>query len=746
MQKRAIARRTPLHGLAAVAFAASAVAFAACSNDPGGTDSTPAGDAENGAQLYAKMCASCHGNAAEGGIGPRLAPWSRSYGDLVDSIDTTMPKGDPDKCDATCASDIATYLFGLDTDCGKARALPQRLRLLTRREYRETVRDLFQASMPVSCETDADCDVATESCTGGACTADPCNLHTFMYDAGGASPTSVHVAGTFNGWPGTIAAGGWPMAKIPGKTLWYVKHALDAGSYEYKLVIDESTWISDPANPQQVGQFGNSALTVSCGGSPGGGGGSVPDPTKDFPAESRPAGFPFDDSDSALVTSVHVDQYWKAASLLADAAMTDTVNLLPCDIDVDTDACAADFIADFGLRAFRRPLDGAEAAKYKALFLAAPDHETGIRTVLRTMLSSPLFLYRSEIGEPAGDGTNRLTPHETATALSYMFWGTMPDDALFAAAEDGSLTTPDGIEKQARRLLASPRSRPVFETFALQWLGVEKVASAPKEASLYPEWNDALAASMLEETRRFVSHVVFDGSHKYSDLLLADTTFADAALAAFYGTSAPASGFGEVPSPDDRKAGLLGHASVLAAYSYSDQSSPIRRGLFVRRNLLCQEFPAPPANAATVPQIDPNATTRERFDQHSSDPVCHTCHQYIDHVGFGFEAFDAAGHHRDTDNGKPIDASGDMNDVEALETGTHAPFGSLRDLGTILADSHAAKACFAKQTYRFAMGRLETAEDVCGLDELSAAFEQSGGDIQELWIQLTRLDEFTRRK
>jgi hypothetical protein len=322
----------------------------------------------------------------------------------------------------------------------------------------------------------------------------------------------------------------------------------------------------------------------------------------------------------------------------------------------------------------------------------------------------------------------------------------MPDDALFAAAEDGSLATPDGIEKQARRLLASPRSRPIFETFALQWLGVEKVASAPKEASLYPEWNDSLAASMLEETRRFVSFVAFDGSHKYEDLLLADTTFADANLAAFYGTSAPASGFAQVPSPDDRKAGLLGHASVLAAYSYSDQSSPIRRGLFVRRNLLCQEFPAPPANAATVPQIDPNATTRERFDQHSSDPVCHTCHQYIDHVGFGFEAFDAAGHHRDTDNGKPIDSSGDMNDVEALETGTHAPFASLRDLGTILAQSHAAKACFAKQTYRFAMGRLETAEDVCGLDELSAAFEQSGGDIQELWIQLTKLDEFTRRK
>lgn len=92
------------------------------------------------------------------------------------------------ECDATRANDIATYLVGLPTDCGEARALPQRLRLLTRREYRETVHDSFQASMAATCATDADCDVASESCTGGACTADPCNLHTFVYDAGGGLP------------------------------------------------------------------------------------------------------------------------------------------------------------------------------------------------------------------------------------------------------------------------------------------------------------------------------------------------------------------------------------------------------------------------------------------------------------------------------------------------------------------------------------------------------------------------------
>ena len=741
--------RTPLLPRFALAALGLSALAAACSAGPD-TDSTPRpgdGDPEVGAQLYAEMCASCHGNTAEGGLGPRLSPWTKSLAALVDSIETTMPKGEPEKCDRSCAEDIAAFLTGLPTGCDGPRALPRRLRLLTRREYRATVADLFQASMAAACQSDSDCDLAHESCTGGVCTKDPCDLHTFLYDAGASTPATVHVSGSFNGWPGTVAAGGWPMQKVPGTTTYYAKHTLSTGTHEYKLVLDESQWIADPANPQQTGEFGNSVLTLACGARPGGPGAPfASDPAKDFPAESRPTGFPFDSSDGALATGVHVDQYWKAAALLADAALADLENLLPCDIAIDPEACAQDFVADFGKRAFRRPLSEAERSKYTAELLSAPDTTTGIRIVLRTMLSSPYFLYRSEIGEPLGDGTFRLTPHETATVLSYTFWGTTPDDALLAAADDGSLATPAGIESQARRLLKDPKSRPVLDTFTVQWLGIEKVTSISKDPSLFPEWNDALAASMLEETRRFVRHTVFDGSRKLDDLFLAETTFADATLAGFYGAPAPDSPFAAVPSPENRKAGLLGHASILSSYSYSNQSSPILRGLFVRRNLLCQSFPAPPADAATIPPIDPDATTRERFDQHSSDPVCHTCHQYIDHLGFGFERFDAAGRYRETENGKPIDAAGDMNDIEALGADTHAPFDSLRGLGEHLAASKSARACFAKQTYRFAMGRLETADDACGLGELAAAFEAADGDIQELWIQLTKLDEFTRRK
>lgn len=170
---------------------------------------------------------------------------------------------------------------------------------------------------------------------------------------------------------------------------------------------------------------------------------------------------------------------------------------------------------------------------------------------------------------------------------------------------------------------------------------------------------------MIEETERFALHVIFDGSGRYDELLAADYTFANARLAALYGLDRPSGeAFERVAYADGRRAGLLGHASVLASTAHSDQTSPIRRGLFVRRRLLCQEFPPPPADAGGVPDVDPTASTRERFAQHTEERACASCHRYIDPVGFGLETFGPIGAWREDDGGHPIERGGDMNDVD----------------------------------------------------------------------------------
>ncbi len=749
--------------LLAAALAASALA-AACGDDlgtaPGGVQGAAgsSGSVTSGAALYKQHCASCHGPAGEGSSGKKLKGWTKGQAELVSTIDLRMPPQDPKACQGSCAADVAAYILANfkaePLDCKGNELPPRRLRLLNRREYNATVRDLLRlggSAAGATCATDADCAIATESCVAGACQKDPCNVRTFVYPAQGKTYQSVHVAGSFNGWPGTVAAGGWKMTHIPGKDLYVTKQTIASGTYAYKFVLDETTWIPDPANPKgEPDGFGgqNSLLEVSCEGGGEGqeGTGPVVDLAKNFPAESRPTGFSYDNNaDAGLVTSVHVEQYLKASAQVAKLALGNAGQLVPCG-SVHQGACSKQFVEGFGRRAFRRPLTGAEVARYEKLAQGQPSHEKAVEAVVRAMVLSPFFLYRSELGVAQPDGSFRLTGHEIATALSYTFWGTLPDDELASAADQGKLSDPKDIEAQARRLLASPRARVTLGVFSQQWLGISAVSELTRSAVLYPGWSASVGASMAEETRRFVEHVIFDGSHRLDELLTADYSFVDAQLAPIYGVGAPGAGFAKTQLPPERRAGLLGQGSVLASTAHSDQSSPIRRGLFVRERLLCQDLGAPPPNAGGVPEVDPNATTRERFRQHSSDPFCRSCHQYIDEVGFGMERFDAIGRHRLEENGQPIPPDGNMNDVEGLGTGTKGLYDTLPELASIVAGSEAFHRCFTRQAYRFAHGALEQDVDLCPLEDLQGEFAASGYDVRELLVSIARSPGFSARR
>ncbi len=640
-------------------------------------------------------------------------------------------------------------LDGVGAECEGATG-PRQLRLLTRREYNATVqevlsalghKDAFAGAPGEACVADAGCAISEESCVAGACAKDPCNLKTFYLPANGASYGSVVVAGSFNAWGATDAAGGYAMTYVPELDAWVTKRALPDGEHAYKLVADGTLWMTDPLSPATVDDgFGgtNSLLVVACEGV------SAPESadaslSAGFPVESRPEGYPFDNHASALVTSVHVEQYLRAGARIADVLTANTEATMGCS--ASEVGCVQGFIERLGKLMFRRPLTVDEAARYGALYAAQPDDATALRVVVRVMTSSPYFLYRFELGAPAGDGVYLLSPYEVASALSYGLWGTMPDEALFDAAATGALGTTEGIVAQAERMLDDARAEPLLRTFAAQWLGIESLTDAERRADLYPLWNAELAASMQEQTVRFFSDVVLGEQGSFDDLYLADHSAIDAGLAEIYGAEPVSDGFQERTLPEERRAGLLGQASVLSATSHSDQTSPVRRGVFVRTRLLCETFGTPPANAGTVPDIDPNATTRERFGQHSEDPACASCHTRIDPIGFGFEAFDAMGQYRTEENGLPIDASGQLT----LNEGETA-FATLPELGRALAESEAAKHCFVEQTFRFAKGDLASYADGCVLDALTAHFEDKDLRIRDLLVALTTVPSFVRRK
>ena len=662
-----------------------------------------------GAALYQDQCQVCHGESGEGGLGPALLDSKRSQSELAHIISMRMPANNPGQCTGDCANDLAEFIkHGLTTRalrCDSVPPGPRRLRLLTRREYRATIADVF--GMPaMMCSRQTDCGFR-DTCTGGACEATPCDAQTFVYDPHGQTLHSVHVAGDFNHWPQTIAAGGLALTYDQASGLWTGTFAIGEGAHLYKLVLDETTWIADPRAPssQSDGYGGqNSVLTLACGGA------STADITANFPVETRNASFPFDtDSAAALVTSAHVDAYLDAAQAIA------------------AKATCGDCVAELGEKLFRRPLTDDEKQKYGSL---------GGKTALAAMLMSPSFLYRSELGAPDGHGHYKLTPYEAATALSYTFLGTTPGDDLLEAAKNGELDDAKGIETWARKLIADPRARAQVGEFAAQWTGANNITTADKRADLYPDFDAATRQSLLAETRAFAADVVFDGDGTYASLLTANYTVLDPVAAKFYGMQPGHAMY------DGTRAGILSHASVLASAAHSDQTSPVKRGLLVRRNFLCEDLPPPPPQGGTLPPVDPSATTRDRFSQHSSDPLCHSCHEYIDGVGFGFEHFDPVGRWRDTENGKPVDASGNIEDIERIGTDTQGAFQSLPELASAIATSQAGPACFVRQYLRFSRGHRETLADRC-----ARAFVQAkwAGDVRELMVQSVLAPDFLER-
>jgi hypothetical protein len=632
-------------------------------------------------------------------------------------------------------------------DCDGAPRPPRALRLLTRREYQATVTDLFTAlsgEEPVACDEDADCDLRTQTCDAGTCAALPCGTVGFSlpFSADGGA-AEVVVAGDFNGW--ATAAGGWPLARDAAAGAWRAQGSPGEGTFRYKLVLDGSTWIRDPTNPwaEDDGYGGeNSVIEVDCSGD---GGALVPavDAVADFPVETRVDGHLFDNSvDGGLVTTPRLEAFVGAAGALAAQLTAARAQVVGCG-DLSDDACLGAFFDRAGRRAFRRPLEPAERDRFVGLVREEANPADGLELALTVMLASPHLLYRSELGEARGDGVYALTAWETASLLSYTLWGSAPDEALLQAAEAGQLATAEGRAAEAARLLAHPRARARLGWFGVQWLDVDKVPTMHKAAERYPAWSPALADAMAAEAAARVSAELIGGEGTLPGLLVSPRSSVNAELAALYGVDPPAAGWADVVLPPSR-AGVLGMAGVLAATAHSDQTSPVRRGLWVRGRLLCQDLGTPPANAGGVPEVDPGASTRDRFDQHSSDPACSSCHQYIDPVGFGFEHFDPVGAWRDTDEGNPIDARGEVLGMEGIGQAERLPFDGVAELAALVAASDAAPACFTRTTWAWALGA--DAVDACDLDASTLAFRAAGQRHDALIDALVRSPAFVERE
>ncbi len=471
--------------------------------------------------------------------------------------------------------------------------------------------------------------------------------------------------------------------------------------------------------------------------------------SEEFPAENKVDGFE-NDADARAVTRLHVRKYMKASEAIAEQVVSERLDeLLPCDPEqTGEEACGEAFVEHFLERSFRRPPTEGELDDYTAQFvegLEQEDFETGIELAMQAVLQSPQFLYRIKpLGEASEGETVPLEDYELASRLSYLLWASTPDRELLEAAEAGELQTREQVEAQVRRMLDDPRAHNAVYQFHRQWLKLHKLDSMAKDAEAFPEFEPSMTTDWKESIRKFVVDAYFGAENTLDRFLTTSKVYLSEQLAELYGLEPNDGTMAAYDLDDDRRAGLLTQPALMALLANANQGSPIQRGVWVRERLLCQPIAPPPADAnITPPDPDPDATTREKFREHTANPECAGCHEMIDPLGFGFEHYDGVGRYRETDSGEPVDASGALTGIR--EQRLAGDYDGAVELADRLARSGEVRNCITSKWYTYAMGRSPTEAEKCALGDIQQTFAASGGDFREMLVALATSEPFRHR-
>ena len=413
-----------------------------------------------------------------------------------------------------------------------------------------------------------------------------------------------------------------------------------------------------------------------------------------------------------------------------------------------TGTCPSRIMTDLARRAFRRPVTGAELAKYVALVKSAQKEEgsfeEGLAVGIQALLVSPDFLFRIERDRVVKGRTataQRITPHELATRLSYFLWASMPDDELRRAADAGTLRDPHVVAYQVRRMLRDPKSRAIAEHFGGQWLQFRALESVTRDRDRFPEFEDYLRLSMRRETEMFVDHIVRQ-DRSVLDFIEGRYSFLNERLARHYQVP-------NVTGPEFRlvdlsatpRGGVLTHGSVLTVSSYSTRTSPVLRGKWVLDNLLNAPPPEPPNDVPSLEdsKIGKSVTMREQLEEHRKNPTCASCHKRMDPLGFGLENFDAVGAWRTVDGSFPVDSTGILPDGRK--------FSGPAELRTILSGERDAFArAITSKLLTYALGRGLERYDTKAVNQIAARLPQHKHRFSGLVIEIVNSLPFTSRR
>ncbi|XXT24189.1 DUF1592 domain-containing protein [Sorangium sp. So ce429] len=429
---------------------------------------------------------------------------------------------------------------------------------------------------------------------------------------------------------------------------------------------------------------------------------------------------------------------------------------IACDVaSLAPGSCLDGFVATTGQKLWRRPLSATEVASLSALFIKTAAQGEGpaggVESVVQALFMSPSSLHRTELGTVKDTAAvTQLTDHEIASALSYLLWDSAPDAELTALADQGMLRDRAVLLAQAKRLFEErDKAAPALNHFFEQWLELDNLSNAVKDASLFPMAAPELTADLKEELRLFTNSVLFDeGADRRFDSLFTGTyAFVNERTAPLYGLSG-VTGNAMVRrdlNPAERR-GILTSLPFLWGHAHTQDTNLVGRGAYVRGEILCHRLTLPPGGVPNAGQFaQPGATGRQRLGIHAS-PACAGCHRLFDGIGFALESYDAIGRFRTTDQGQEIDASGNLPLPSERNKAPGIVFSNFVELVDELAQKPDVYGCFAQQFAAYASGYDFPEIDACERERLVDEFARSQHAIDQLVLSVIASPSFIDRR
>ncbi len=398
-------------------------------------------------------------------------------------------------------------------------------------------------------------------------------------------------------------------------------------------------------------------------------------------------------------------------------------------------------LTQFMRRAWRRPASEAEIDQKMGLLEKLRPHcndvQEAIVEVLATVLASPKFLYLVQDAEEESQG---ISDYELASRLSFFLWSSQPDSKLLRLAKQGRLRKHKVLERQVKRMLADPKAKRLAIHFSRQWLGLDLLDFLKVDTKVYGRFDPLLMESMKEEPVAFFAEVL-QRNRPVTDFFQSDYAMVNDRLARHY----------KLPElvgdnlrpvklkPGDRRGGLLTQAGLLAMNSDGKDSHPLKRGIWLLKNILNDPPPPPPPAVPEINLADPEIlklTLKQRMEQHRDDPACYSCHAKIDPWGIAFENFDATGRWRDLIGKKPVDATSKLFNKHELRG-----MAGLKQYLLANRQDQFARALTHKLA-SYALGRPLAFGDRAQIDSITTELREKGDGLQDLVILIVKSDLF----